>query len=225
MNKEVQQIIKRNQYRSRFYETYKKPKRYGYKVLKPQAKQKRFAFDYNKFVMKILAAVIVLLLGLIVKQDERMTWARQLLFSHLNLKKIETVIVNQVGSLFPVPEKKDLYVNLPVITVSNTTKYRDGVKVKTDAFSGVQSHVDGIVIQIKKQDELLGKMVVIQAEDGKLYQYGMLNQSDVQLYQRVSRGDLLGQPKVNAKYEGEYYLAISKNGKYLNVLEVIQHEN
>jgi murein DD-endopeptidase MepM/ murein hydrolase activator NlpD len=230
MNKNIEQIIKKNKYRSNFYKTHKrtpsaskpiKPVKQVHKDLEPNRETSYAVKLFNR----ILIASFLLMLGLIIKKDPKLTRVNDYVFSNMNLKQIDFFVTDNLGRIFPIPDNDDLYVNLPVIDLYTTTKYENGVLVSTGLYEGVSSQVDGIVIQIKNHDEL-GKILVIQDAEGRSYEYGMLEDIQVSLYSRVSQGETLGLSKTKSDYEGgEFYLAIKEGKEYLNVLNVITNEN
>lgn len=238
MNRKIDQIIKKNKYRSKFYQQVK-PRRTTKSITKPSVmrhdpnvkeqvnKEDNHYFNYKMFmrmVNRTLIAGVVLLIGLIMKKDDRFISFNHYFYSNMNLKKIDHYMITTYGRIFPVPNSDDLYVNLPIIDLNNSTTFKDGILVVTDYGEGVYSHAEGIVIR-KYQDDDLGQVIEVQDVEGYIYQYGNLSDVKVKLYSRVSVGELIGMPLQNAELDGEYYLAVSNENEYLNVYEVIQDEN
>jgi hypothetical protein len=234
MNKEVEQIIKKNQYKSDFYKVFKKPHPNRSTVKQvPSFKTNNPIKPTNlktsmSWVMKLyyqsLIAIFVLVLGLVIKKDPQLEEVNQLVFSPLNIKKIDFFVMDTLGGVFPQPKKKDLSVSLPVIDMTTSETYKNGVLVTTKLFEGVTSQIEGIVIEIKT-DHDLGKIISIQNVEGQIYEYGRLDDLKISLYTRVNQGDILGMAKTNNGYEGgKFYLAIYDDGHYLDVVNVIDYE-
>jgi hypothetical protein len=231
MNKDIEQIIKKNKYRSNFYKTHGRTKPSKPVLPKKQINHEHHEHEENgtsyvvKLMNRILIAAFLLVLGLVIKKDPKLTQVNDYVFSNMNLKQIDFFVTDNLGNIFPIPDKDDLYVNLPVIDLYTSTKYENGVLVSTSLYEGVSSQIDGIVMQIKKDDDL-GKVIVIQDAEGREYEYGMLEDIQVSLYSRVTQGETLGLSKTRSDYEGgQFYLAIKDGNDYLDVLNVIHNEN
>lgn len=230
MNREIERIIKKNQYRSKFYQTHKKPKERETKKLPLNHESNELPSDehteekkmlYIPFYLKVLLSALLLVIGMIIKKDPKLESVQQMVFTNINLKRVELVLTSKLGGIFPLPKNDDLYVNLPVVDLSNTEDYEDGVIVQTDIFEGVTAHVDGYVVGIENR-EGLGKVIRIEDANGKVFEYGMLEDVKVLLYYRVKQGDLLGMAKTSQDYEGgEFYLAIKDKTGYLDVIDVV----
>lgn len=229
MNREIERIIKRNKYRSKFYEIYKKPseressRRRSFPTQSPNDENTESQPSLRiPFQFQVLAAVICLLLGMIIKKDPKLSPVHDYVFTQINLKRIEVTLTKTIGTIFPtIKPNDDLEVNLPVITLETTRNYGNGVIVQTELYAGVESHVDGTVIQIKKDREL-GDIIVIQDVDGNEWEYGLLTDRKVNIYDRIHRGELLGMAKTTSDYEGgEFYLAIKNRSEYLDVIDLV----
>jgi murein DD-endopeptidase MepM/ murein hydrolase activator NlpD len=231
MNKELETIIKKNKYRSKFYQEVK-PRKGSVQSVKPKLvkenKSEPEAHKMGLFLFKLLnqtlAAIIVLLALLITRYVPMLSKVNQYSTSHLNFAKIDQMVTKHFGGFFPVPEKDDLYVNDSIVSTGNTIAYKDGVLVHTEMSEAVQSHTSGIVIE-RYEDKELGLVIVIQNSKGYLYKYAMLDDVKVKLYSRIQYGEVLGLARVNEDYEGNYYLAIEQNHESVDVVKVINDEN
>lgn len=225
MNREVQKIIKRNQYRSKFYSYYKTPKEREKQREREKSRKIRESVQrpHLSFLHQSLLAILVLLMGMIIKKDPKLEFLQEVVYSPINLKKIEAHLTQTLGIIFPVINPyEDLEVNLPVITLETTKQYLNGVLVRTELFQPIESHVEGTVIKIYKNDEL-GEVIVIQDIEGREWEYGMLTDRRVKIYDRIYRGRVLGMAKTSESYEGgEFYLAIKYRKQYLDVVEVVK---
>ena len=228
MNRELQKIIKRNQYRSKFYQYYKPPKERDKGSRRtpdmretndePSSERK----IHLPFLYQCLLAIIFLLAGMIVKKDPKLEPVNDFVFTSINLKRIEVSLTNTLGIIFPVVvPKDDVEVNLPVITFETTRNYKNGVIVRTELYEGIESHVEGTVIEIYRDDDL-GEVIVIQDVEGNEWEFGMITDRRVNIYDRIYRGRVLGMAKTTDDYEGgEFYLAVKNRKRYLNVIDLV----
>lgn len=225
MNKEIEKIIKKNQYRSKFYNDYKKKK--PKKTLDHQNKSNN-SIDYNminKILNRVLISCIIFLVLLISKENVNLDLIYKTTFTNMNFVKVDKFITDVYGGIFPKPHDDDLYVNNTVVRLDNTITYADGVMVSTTLYSPVQSHVDGIVIKIY-EDDILGKVIVIQDFNGYEYHYGYLEDISVSLYNRIKYGETIGIGKPASSLDkSEFYLSIKYEDEKLDVVQVINDED
>jgi len=222
MNKKVKQIIQKNKYRSKFYHLHKKsskPKTHSNSENK-DGKNKLYA----SFLNKLLVSVCVLLILLICKDNDKINFIYQETFRSMNFVSIKSYVNQNLNGIFPKTEDPNKYVGAIVIDMNNTTIYREGVMIETDYSAPVESSVSGIIIRIYKDNEL-GKVLVIQDILGREYHYGYFETIEVGLYSSVYYGDILGLGRMTEDMNGQYYLAIKDGDNYLDVLDVVSHEN
>lgn len=95
--------------------------------------------------------------------------------------------------------------------------YENGAFFYTDS-EVVTSLTDGVVINVSGKDN---KKVIIQAPDGKNYEYGNLLTTEVFLYSYIRKDTIIGSlNKRNSEYA--FYLAI-RDYKYIPIIEVINN--
>lgn len=102
-------------------------------------------------------------------------------------------------------------------TFYESVEFRNDINyISNSSFSGVETLVDGLVINIKKENNLYN--VTIQASDDTIYCYQGLEQIDVRIYQYVNAKDVIGKScYISDHYE--FRLLIIKDGKYLDYYE------
>lgn len=220
MNKDVKYIIRKNKYRSKFYHQYNK----RVKIKKPQIPKKDKPIKIVSFTNKVLLCVILFLTLLISRNSEKLGFIYNTTFKNMNFVQIKSFVDQNFNGIFPKTDDENKYVDAIVIDLDATTTYRDGLIIETEFATPVQSCVDGIVIQMYK-DEDLGKVVVIQGKNGYEYHYGYLDNIDIRLYTYVSYGETIGIGRTNESMQGEYYLEIKDGNKNLDVLQVVNNEN
>ncbi len=108
----------------------------------------------------------------------------------------------------------DLPVNLE--TIYEKIDYLNGINyIKNTSFNGVVSTDNGIVVSIKKQDNLY--YVTIIGENDLEYTYGGLESIDVTIYMYITSDKIIGScPKVNDYYT--FTLEIKKEDVNYNIL-------
>ena len=102
------------------------------------------------------------------------------------------------------------------LSYSEANKYLDGVKLTVDDNYLVPIQESGMVV-FQGEKEGYGNIVIIQQTNGIDLWYGNLDNINVQLYDYVEKGKLLGEVKKN-----ELYLVYQKDVKYLDYKEYIE---
>lgn len=218
MNKKIQQIIKKNKYQSKFYQMHKKTNKHK------SSKDKKDGFRLATFTNKVLTSVIILLVLLIAKDNNKIKFLYEETLNNMNFVQIKSFVNRNLNGIFPKTNDLNKYVGSIVIDMNNSITYRDGMIIETAYSAPVESSVAGIVIRMYRDDDL-GKVVVIQDILGREYHYGYLETIEVGLYSSVEYGDILGLGRLTADMNGEYYLAIEEDNDFLDVLDVVNHEN
>lgn len=219
MNKRLKKIIEKNQYRSPFYQQYKKRKQ---KKLDKKTYESLNKYLYS-FLNKVLISLIILFVLLISKKSDKVSFIYDKTLKNMNFMQIKVFIDHNLNGLFPKIKDKEKYVDAVVINTDNSKYYLNGVIIETEYLEPVYSAVDGIVIRIYKDKEL-GQVLVIQDRNGYEYHYGFLDTIEASIYQSVNYGEILGIGRINDNLNCEYYLAI-KDGKYhLDVIEVVSKD-
>ncbi|QVK16951.1 peptidoglycan DD-metalloendopeptidase family protein [Mycoplasmatota bacterium] len=218
MNKKIQRIVKKNKYRSKFYQMYKKSKKQNL------SKNNKDGYRLASFTNKILISICVLLLLLIARDNDKLNFVYEKTLNNMNFVKIKLFVNQKLNGIFPRTNDPNKYVGSIIIDMNNSMTYRDGMIIETAYSAPVESSVAGMVIRIYR-DEDLGKVVVIQDILGREYHYGYLDTIEVGLYRSVEYGDILGLGRLTDDMNGEYYLAIKDGNEFLDVLDVVNHEN
>jgi stage IV sporulation protein FA len=121
------------------------------------------------------------------------------------------------------PKKAEDYV-VPVSggnVVSTFGQDQQGIMVGTKTTLPIEVVKEGRVVFVG-QKEGLGHTVVIDHGHGEESWYGQLQNQQVQLYEWVQQGDVIGSTSVTADNgKGIFYFAIRKNSNFVNPLDVI----
>ena len=150
----------------------------------------------------------------------------------LNFVKVKKTVEELFGSanlafFLPgeQPDAKKVTEEVSARVITNFNETKTGVQIETHAQATVVSDVDGIVIFAGEKPET-GQTLIIQSEDGTEYWYGELENSRVQVYDAVAKGEGIGIAGV--KDEGEtsqYYFALKRDGTFIAPKQVLQLES
>lgn len=173
----------------------------------------------NKYITKILITIIFTLVILIlIKANSRFKtiFYDKVYNTSFSFAKVNKLYEKYVGSFPSFDKYKDA---VPVfkesLTYKEKSKYKDGVKLEVQSNYLVPINESGVVVFIGNKDGY-GNSVIIQRIDGIDELYGNLDTINLELYDYVKKGTLLGNCK-------DYlYLVYKKEGKVLNYEEVLK---
>ena len=191
------------------------------KIHNNEDSNKRFKKYLLSFFSKILISAIIFLVVLIVtKRDDSLK-------SKINEKVFKTnfsfATVNKwykdtFGEILPfdnLVSEKDVSVFNEKITYKADSLYKDGVKLTVTDKYLVPILQSGIVVFMGEKENY-GQTIIIQQVDGIDVWYSNIDASNIDLYDYVEKGTLLGEAK------GDYiYLVFQKDGKFLDYKEYI----
>jgi stage IV sporulation protein FA len=127
------------------------------------------------------------------------------------------------GNELDEPRRVEDYV-VPVsggTVVSNFGQDRQGIMVGTTTTLPIEVVKEGRVIYVGEK-EGLGLTVVIDHGHGEESWYGQIQKHQVQLYEWVQQGDVIGSTSVSSvNGKGIFYFALRKNANFINPLDVI----
>lgn len=171
-------------------------------------------FLFTVFIKALI--VVVMFLGSLIyirQSDENKDNFKKFVYNNsLSFAKIYNLYNKYLGDVIPFKNAyKDntMVVSNEKMTYSNISKENNGfiLDVSSEyAFSALRS---GIVVE-KKKNDTYGNMIKIQDKEGLNITYAMASEINVELYDYVEKGELLG--KANKKL----YLIFEKDGKYLS---------
>lgn len=171
-------------------------------------------FLFTVFIKTLI--VVVMFLGSLIyirQSDENKDNFKKFVYNNsLSFAKIYNLYNKYLGDVIPFKNAyKDntMVVSNEKMTYSNISKENNGfiLDVSSEyAFSALRS---GIVVE-KKKNDTYGNMIKIQDKEGLNITYAMASEINVELYDYVEKGELLG--KANKKL----YLIFEKDGKYLS---------
>ena len=170
---------------------------------------------FSKLLICIIITLIVLIFikasGSFKSNFYKQVYANNISFTYIkglyNKYIGNTEILDKVVKTEPVFSEK--------LTYKSAEKYLDGVKLDVGKNYLVPIEESGIVVFIGKKDEY-GNVVIIQRIDGIDEWYGNILNVNVDLYDYVKKGELLGDAN------NELYLVYKKDGNVLNYEEYLK---
>jgi len=188
-------------------------------------------FNFKKkylksFLYKFLISMVLVLGVLIITKtsDEYKAIIKQNVYEkNFNFAQINTLYTKYLGSVLPFKdlklfqeESKTTFNEELVYTEIN--KYNDGIKLTVEENYLVPIQESGMVV-FTGQKEGYGNIVIIQQTNGVDLWYGNLSTVNVNLYDYVEKGNLLGEVVGN-----ELYLVYQKDGEYVDYKEYIKED-
>lgn len=169
------------------------------------------------FFMKLLISIVLTLIVLILiksSSDFKTIFYKEVYTSNISFAPLTNLYNKYIGSL----DIFDSVITEPVfneeLIYTNSESYLDGVKLELDS-NLVPVNVSGIVVYIGEKEEY-GNTIIVQRIDGVDEWYGGINNVNINLYDYVESGTLLGEAD---KY---LYLVYKKDGNILNYEEYLK---
>lgn len=167
------------------------------------------------FIMKSLLCLCIFLgLGIFCKLDSK---NKELVYKKLYQEQIDfsrakVFYDKYLGGVFPLEglSSGTKAVFNEGLVYKNKLKYLDGVMLEVDYNYLVPTLESGIVIYIGKKD-LYGNVVIVEGDNDIDIWYGNVCNEMVKIYDRVSKGDYLGEVCDN-----KLFIAYTKKNEFLN---------
>ena len=176
--------------------------------------------DYKKlrrYITKILISVIFLLVSIIyikLSDNNKKLYESTFLENSISFIKINDWYQKYFGSIVPVPNiEDDTYVFNEDLTYKNIENYLNGSLVTVNNDYVVPTLESGIVVFIGEKENY-NKTVIVQGVDGVDIWYGNIDNTNLNLYDYVKKGDLIGNVKDNS-----LYLVFMKDNEYISYEE------
>lgn len=176
--------------------------------------------DYKKikkYLSKILIAVIFLLVSIIyikLSDNNKNTYESIFLENSLSFTKINDWYQKYFGNVIPVPSVvEDTPVFNEDLTYKNKENYLNGTLITVNNDYMIPVLQSGIVVFIGEK-EGYNKTIIVQGNDGVDTWYGNIDNTNLNLYDYVKKGDLIGNVKDN-----NLYLVFMKDNNYISYEE------
>ena len=175
------------------------------------SKKKIFIF-FSKFLLCIIITLIILI-GSKTNDKFKSNFYKQVFETNISFAQINKIYEKYAGSSIPF---KDLFMKdvKPVfkeeLVYQDKSAYLEGVKLVVEKDYLVPALKEGIVIFLGEKENY-GYTVIISQSDGIDVWYSNLDNSAVNLYDNIKKGELIGSTK-----EDVLYLVFKKDGQLLN---------
>lgn len=174
----------------------------------------------RRFINQLMISTIILLIGLIlIKKDPSLkTRINKALYEeNIQFMKAKKIIDNYFGEIKPLSNlmPKEEAVFNESLSYSKAVTYKDGVKLSVNDNYLVPALNSGIVVFIGEKDGY-GKTIIIEQTDGMDVFYSNIKNYNVNLYDYIEKGTLLGEANNN-----ELCLVFQKEGNIIDYKKYI----
>lgn len=176
-------------------------------------------FIFKAFIKTLI--VVVLFLGSLIyirQSDKNKDNFKKVIYNNsLSFAKIYNLYNRYLGDALPFKNSvKDetKVVSYDKISYSNIKKENNGYMLTVSKDFTLSAIKSGIVTE-KKSNEKYDTIIKVQDKDGLNISYGCIDKLEVNLYDYVEKGELLG------RTNGKLYLIFEKDGKYLSYEEYL----
>lgn len=194
------------------------------KKIKKEKKDNTNVNTLSKFLFKIFIKsliVVILFLGALIyvrQSDNNKNNFKKIVYNNsLSFAKIYSLYNKYLGDALPFKNSiKDntKIVSTEKITYSDIKKENNGYMLTVSNDFTLSALKSGIVVE-RKNNEKYGNIIKIQDKNGLEITYGCIDDLEVELYDYVEKGELLG------RTNGKLYLIFEKDGKYLSYEEYL----
>jgi len=170
------------------------------------------------FLNKVMVCTVILLVGLIVlkKNPEVKEYVSKKVFNdNFSFAYIKKKYNEYFGDLLPSINGDTVGVFNEKLVYKNKKAYLDGYLLEVDTNYLVPIIETGIVVYTGEK-EGYGNVIIVEQVDGFNVWYGNVLNSNVKLYDYVTKGDFLGETKDN-----NLYLVLEKDGEYLDIENIL----
>lgn len=173
---------------------------------------------YSFFIKLFISIILMLIVLILIKSSSNFknSFYEKIYGTNFSFTQLNNIYNKYIGSFDFLDEvaKTEAVFN-ETLTYQNKEKYLDGVKLIIDSNYLVPISESGIVVFIG-QKEGYNNTVIIQRIDGVDEWYGNIENVNVELYDYVKKGELLGESNNNL------YLVYKKDGNVLNYEEYLK---
>lgn len=176
--------------------------------------------NVRKFLSQTMLTIIVFLVGMImIKQYPscKENIRKKIYEENIGFIKFRELYNNYFGSIIPLDNlfAKEEPVFNEKITYEAKEKYKEGVKLTVSNNYMVPAINDGIVVFIGEK-EGYGNTIIVEQTDGTDVFYSNIKDANVNIYDYVEKGKLLGETK-----DETLYLIFQKEGNIIDFKKYI----
>lgn len=181
------------------------------------SKDKKLIFSFINKTLIVIVLFLGVLISVKIKPSFKSVIKKYLYEDNLSFATFNSFYDKYLGGVLPF-KKSD-----PIKTVFNekleyeeVSLYKDGCKLKVSNNYLVPVLESGIIVFIGEKEHY-GKTLIIQQVNGVEVWYGNINSTNLELYDYVEKGSLIGETKDNS-----LYLVFQKDGKFVDYKEYIK---
>jgi len=177
----------------------------------------RFKKVVSGFISRVLLTIIVFLGGLIITKNNASVkdFINKNVYT-TNFKFAQAKeLYNKYFGKYVADTPKDTQVFSEKIAYSESSIYKDGVKLVVASNYLVPALESGIVVFMGNKDEY-GNTLIVEQIDGVEVWYANIDIKDIKMYDYIEKGSLIGEA-----IDEKLYLLFQKDGKYLNYKEYL----
>ena len=171
----------------------------------------------SKYLSKILISIIFLLASIIYikfSDNNKNIYENIFLENSISFTKVNDWYQKYFGNVIPVPNVvEEQSVFNEDLTFKNKENYLNGSLITVSNDYMIPSLQSGIVVFIGEK-EGYNNTIIVQGNDGVDIWYGNIDNTNLNLYDYVKKGDLLGNVKDNS-----LYLVFMKDNNYITYEE------
>lgn len=195
--------------------------------MQKKSNKKSKKVKYIKSIIYKSLITVVLVLGVLIltkSSNKYKAIIKQNVFDkNFSFAEANKIYTKYLGSALPFKDVKLFKEEVKPtfeekLKYTETNKYLDGVKLTVEKNYLVPIQESGLVV-FKGEKEGYGNIVIIQQVNGVDMWYGNLGNINVNLYDYVEKGSLLGEVK-----DTNLYLVYQKDGKYIDYKEYIKED-
>ena len=167
-----------------------------------------------KFINKTLTAIFLGLVFLIIMEYSpkfKNYMQNEVLNKNISFGFIGKLYDKYFGEILPETNDNIVKVFNEKLVYKSKEKYHDGYKLIVDKNYLVPVIESGVVVFIGEKEEY-GNVIVIEGENGSTITYGNIKNTDVKLYEYVTKGKYLGEVENDT-----LYINILKDNEYLDI--------
>ena len=171
---------------------------------------------FKKFLIKIMVlAVIFLITIILIKNDNIKEYISKNINKNISFSNIKSMYTKYLGSVLPF---ENILNNEQVfneeLSYKNISLYKDGVVLEVESNYLVPVKYSGIVVFIGEKENY-GNTIIVEAHNVTIW-YVNVNNSNVSLYDNVTKGSYLGEVNGN-----KLILLFEKDGGFVDYKEYL----
>ena len=171
--------------------------------------------EIKQIINKVLISIILFLsVSILIKENPKykLILKEKIYEDSFRFTKLKTIYEENFGTFLSLDKiiKESQPVFSEEISYTNKEKYHDGVELTVDANYLVPAIESGIIVYIGEKENY-GKTIIVEQINGIDVFYSNIEPINLNIYDYVEKGELLGETKSN-----KLYLMFQKNGQIVD---------